>query len=338
MKNAREITAAFALILSIAFVRCSSATALQKEQDGEEQRSEQDTAVYYLGDAGLSTVSAVVEKPAVLDVPASPVIATLLEELSTLGVSDTFLTELRLHPAVEFDEKYTRINVVGTVTKPEYSQFYTDVAVRKCIAFLIEYDSLLSAVEEQYGVPREYLVAILYIETKLGTYTGSHHLPSVFLSVAASQYPQYLEYNLQQLYESYNGTPEELRELEQRLYRRSERKARWAKRELLALDTLYRYRGIDVFQLYGSWAGAFGYSQFLPSSYLRWGKDGDGDGKVDLFHFPDALHSIAYYLLDNGWGKTAEQRQRAIYAYNHSEEYVAAVITLAEKLAAARRK
>ena len=61
-------------------------------------------------------------------------------------------------------------------------------------------------------------------------------------------------------------------------------------------------RGIPREQLKGSWAGATGYPQFLPSTYLRLGRDGDGDGKVDIWrNEPDALASIANYLLDAGW-------------------------------------
>ena len=52
----------------------------------------------------------------------------------------------------------------------------------------------------------------------------------------------------------------------------------------------------------GSWAGAFGQTQFLPSSYLAYGRDGDGDGKVDLWGSqPDVFASIANYLAESGW-------------------------------------
>jgi membrane-bound lytic murein transglycosylase B len=61
-------------------------------------------------------------------------------------------------------------------------------------------------------------------------------------------------------------------------------------------------RGIPRSQLKGSWAGATGYPQFLPSMYLRLGADGDGDGRVDIWNSEaDALASIGNYLVKAGW-------------------------------------
>jgi membrane-bound lytic murein transglycosylase B len=104
--------------------------------------------------------------------------------------------------------------------------------------------------------------------------------------------------------------------------------------------------------LRGSGSGAFGYPQFLPTSYLRYGTDGDGDGIVDLYDSRDAAASCANYLASHGW-KTATsdaQRRAVIWRYNHSAPYVDTVLTLAGRIeraspapaprvrAAARRK
>ncbi len=258
--------------------------------------------------------------------------APVLQKLQQRGVPQAFIQLLATHPRVRFDEKFTRINVLGTSRKPDYSHFYNERAVQRCLRFLKQHDSLLQAVEQQYHVPKEVIVAILYVETKLGSYTGKHHIPSVFLSVAMADDSTYLAKNRERLRAQFQGSPTELAALEQKLVRRSRRKAQWALQELEALSQLYLQRGIDVFSLYGSWAGAFGYAQFLPSSFLRWAVDGNQDGHIDLFSFPDATHSIAAYLKAHGWGKSARQQRKAIYAYNHSQDYVTAVQTLAKKL------
>ena len=72
--------------------------------------------------------------------------------------------------------------------------------------------------------------------------------------------------------------------------------------ELDALVRLVGEQGIPREQLKGSWAGAFGQAQFLPSSFLAYAKDGDGDGKIDLWGSnSDVFASIANYLAGNGW-------------------------------------
>ena len=73
-------------------------------------------------------------------------------------------------------------------------------------------------------------------------------------------------------------------------------------------------RGIPRARLKGSWAGATGYPQFLPSVYLRLAVDGDGDGRADIWRSqPDALASIANYLRNAGWkpGRALGDRGRA---------------------------
>ena len=114
--------------------------------------------------------------------------------------------------------------------------------------------------------------------------------------------------------------------------KRAARKTRWAIKELKALEEIDARGVMDVSRLNGSWAGAFGYPQFLPSSYRTWAVDGDGDGTIDLYHFPDAAHSIANYLRDNGWTSKRSRQRKAVHHYNNSDAYVNAVFTLASKV------
>jgi membrane-bound lytic murein transglycosylase B len=111
---------------------------------------------------------------------------------------------------------------------------------------------------------------------------------------------------------------------------RSERKAKWAINELVAMSEIEKKFGIDFNTVYGSWAGAFGISQFLPSSFLNYAVDGNGDDKIDLFDKIDAIHSVANYLVAHKWGNTTEQKRKAIWRYNNSNAYVDAVLKLAD--------
>ena len=80
-------------------------------------------------------------------------------------------------------------------------------------------------------------------------------------------------------------------------------------------------------------AGAVGPMQFLPATWAHYGMDGNGDGRADIRNFSDAVFSAASYLCANG-GADPKQLPSAIWNYNHSHEYVSAVLRLARSLKA----
>lgn len=81
----------------------------------------------------------------------------------------------------------------------------------------------------------------------------------------------------------------------------------------------------------GSYAGAFGYPQFMPQNEsLHYSADGDADGKINLFSKADAIHSVAKYLSEHGWGK--KSNQRVVMRYNHSSEYAKIVLKYRESI------
>ena len=85
---------------------------------------------------------------------------------------------------------------------------------------------------------------------------------------------------------------------------------------LVALLRQSKAKGVDPLSLTGSWAGAIGYPQFMPAS-MSYAADGDGDGKIDLHSWPDAVMSVAKYLKERGnYGPTDSQRRKAIFSYN----------------------
>lgn len=127
---------------------------------------------------------------------------------------------------------------------------------------------LLARIEQETGVPEAIMVAIFGHETSYGTFTGDFDLLRSLATLA------------------YEGRRRELFEP-----------------EFLATLKLLDM-GIPREKLVGSWAGATGYPQFLPSVYLRVAKDADGDGKADIWRSQaDALASIAQYFVDAGWRK-----------------------------------
>ncbi len=124
----------------------------------------------------------------------------------------------------------------------------------------------LAKVERETGVPESIMVSIYGNETNYGTITGNFDLPQALASLA------------------YDGR----------------RRALFTQEFIDTLKIIDR--GYARQKLRGSWAGAMGYPQFLPSVYLRLARDGDGDGRADIWsNEADALASIANYFVSAGW-------------------------------------
>jgi lytic murein transglycosylase len=125
---------------------------------------------------------------------------------------------------------------------------------------------LIAQIEARYGVPGPIVLAIWGHESNYGSFTGTYDLPRAIASLA------------------YEGRRREL-----------------FSQEFVALLKMID-RGVPRWRLQGSWAGAFGNPQFLPSVYLRVAQDADGDGLADIWtNRADTLASIANYFRDAGW-------------------------------------
>jgi len=117
------------------------------------------------------------------------------------------------------------------------------------------------------------------------------------------------------------------------------RRSSWAEEELAQLLHMCRRQNRDPLSLKGSWAGAFGFPQFIPSSYLKYGVDGNEDGAVDLYNLTDAFASIANYLKSFGWSEgDPEKKRQAVWAYNHCDNYVKAVFAYARAIKTVRKR
>ena len=112
------------------------------------------------------------------------------------------------------------------------------------------------------------------------------------------------------------------------------RKSKWAYDELKAFLKYTIREGIDPVDINGSYAGALGISQFMPSSILDYAQDGNSDGQIDLFSHADAIESVASYLKKNGWhrGIKAKKASKVLYRYNRSQYYVKTVLKISELL------
>lgn len=254
----------------------------------------------------------------------------VVDKMIKRGVDTNFINHLLQSQNTQFNDKYVKINVTGFLGKPDYSKHYNSTAVSKSKSFLNDNIDILKNAENEYGVPKEVITSILYLETRHGGYLGYHHIPSVYLSTAMANQPEYIKMNKKELRRKFKGNKSELPELDKKIEKRAEKKANWALNQLVALEIVDTLLPVPVLELEGSWAGAFGISQFLPESYVKWAVDGNDDNVVNLFEVEDAVFSVANYLKTNGWGETKKEKRAAVFHYNNSTAYVNAVLKLAE--------
>ena len=158
-------------------------------------------------------------------------------------------------------------------------------------AFLAEHRAALQRAEDKYGVPKEVVTAILGVETSYGGNKGSHLVVDALYTLAFA-YPR-------------SGDPA-------KVDRENKREA-FFRDELAQLFALGKEQGFDIATLKGSYAGAMGWGQFMPSSYRDYAVDGDGDGRVDLFdNLDDVFASVANYFAKKGkWQANGPVMERA---------------------------
>ncbi|MGB5732832.1 MAG: lytic murein transglycosylase B [Thiohalocapsa sp.] len=152
------------------------------------------------------------------------------------------------------------------------SKHITGDMLGKGDAFWSRHAATLNRASQQYGVPPEYIVAIIGIETKWGGYMGKHRIVDA-LSTLAFDYP---------------------------------RRSAYFSDELEQFLIMSKEQGVDPFQPVGSFAGAMGLGQFMPSSYQKYAVDFDRDGRRNLWDPEDAIGSVAHYFNKHGW-QTGQQ-------------------------------
>ncbi|MFT2090222.1 lytic murein transglycosylase [Paraglaciecola sp. 2405UD69-4] len=148
-----------------------------------------------------------------------------------------------------------------------FSKRVTNWRVEKGREKLAEHREFLAKLTQEYGVPAHYLLAFWGLETNFGNYKGKIPTLRALTTLACDQ-----------------------------------RRSRYFSSELVQALILLERENLAPEQMIGSWAGAMGHTQFMPTAYLKYARDGDGDGKIDLWNSEkDALASAANFLKNLGW-------------------------------------
>ena len=271
--------------------------------------------------------------------PANTFVATLLESLAATSgqgkpVSEGEFRELlgRLSPEVYPENiiKYATPQSV-TIQNREHTDYRKVFLKPRRIAegarFIARHRAELDSAQARYRVEVRDIVSILMWESGLGEFVGSHYIVNVFLGqILYLDQARDLAVRELIIKGEADTTALKLGEAEKK---RLDRLRRSAALNLAALLRMSKEKGVEAAELRGSWGGAIGYVQFMPSS-MQFARDGDSDGRIDLCTWPDAIHSVANYLHANGYGASGRGRRRAIHAYNPIDSYVNGVIEYAD--------
>jgi membrane-bound lytic murein transglycosylase B len=210
---------------------------------------------------------------------------------------------------------------------------YSEITKLRTREFITTYREDLIKAENQFGVHKETIAAIIYVETKFGHVTGTHRIFNVLSSIALADQEFALKELRQEIKNRYQGhTTIKIENLISYYEKYAKKRALMARFELAHLMEMYVNANYNIMELRGSYAGAFGYCQFMPSSYIQYAMDGDGDNKIDLFNYHDAIFSIANYLKDKGWENNYYAKRRALLRYNYSRKYVSDVFQAAANI------
>jgi membrane-bound lytic murein transglycosylase B len=228
--------------------------------------------------------------------------------VAPMGKFEAFLAEARRTALAQgitaqtFDSATAGIAPIPSIAamnanQPEFSKpvwSYLDSAVsarrvKDAQVMLARYGTVLDGIAAQSGVPREILVAIWGMETDYGADTGGFNMFAALATLA------------------YDGP-----------------RAGYARPEFFAALKISQQQHYPTSEMVSSWAGAFGQTQFTPTTFLKYAADGDGDGQIDLWRSaPDALASSARLLADQGWKTGAswgyEVKLPANFAYEDAD-------------------
>ena len=188
------------------------------------------------------------------------------QNISKSVIDETLKSPAFIPGIVKSDRKQTEF----TLTLEQYlNRTVSNERVKNGRKKRAEYPSLLSRVEQKYGVPRNVTLAFWGMESNYGAVKSRYQLTSAFITLI------------------YEGRREE-----------------FFSKQLLALMKIADKNKLSVNDIHGSWAGAMGHFQFIPTTLTQYGVDGNADGRVDIINsIGDAMMSAGNYLNKLGWNK-----------------------------------
>ena len=246
----------------------------------------------------------------------------LIARLIQTGVSKEELLKIYTDPRMP---KMGRVSfkLKPRESKSIYRGFISKANLNTGRTFINNNQTTFNQVEKIYNVPKEVITAILLVESGFGRNTGRSLIINRLSRLGGISAPENLKFNLAKMQKEdpsikWSDVIARATYLEDTFMQ-----------EIPATIKICKENKIDIFNFKGSSAGAFGWAQFLPSSYLKFAVDFDKNGKKSLFSRQDAIASIANYLNSNGWNNKSDRE--VIWSYNKSDAYIDTILGLAER-------
>lgn len=261
------------------------------------------------------------------------------KELQRMGLSRAFIQESMKHYEPHSFDSVVTLNLLGFLRPAgEHMDRVDRLAVRKTQSFVNENRKAFDLAEEQLGVPANVISALLWIETRHGANMGNFHIVSAYLHLIQAHHKKNRVLLTKLAFEKNKKeqrfTKKELRKL---MMERTKKKSQWAREQLLALARIRSKKHLDIRNLRGSYAGAFGMAQFIPSSYLDYALPAQAGAVADLTKAPDAIMSVASYLSRSGWNnEDPESQVEALMKYNNSRDYADSILEISKKTGLAK--
>ena len=245
------------------------------------------------------------------------------------GFNADKIDALYQRPDITFETRNVSLFFILREGKMDHSNYTDARSIKKAKKYMERHKTELDRVQKRSGVKKSVVTAIILVETRLGTTLGKSSVFNSLSSIAALENPVARD----KVWKSLDGKGELSR---QSFDQKAKRKSAWAYRELKAFLEYTAKEGIDPFIVKGSFAGAMGIPQFMPTNIGHYAKDGNGDGSIDLFNHTDAQASVANFLKKHGWkpGIDRKKKKKVIHHYNHSDDYVDTILKISDLLEA----
>ncbi|MGD9826799.1 lytic murein transglycosylase [Desulfobacter sp.] len=252
---------------------------------------------------------------------------SLTQQLIQDGFDQEKTKALFANKTVCFDPGGVSLFFIHSESSLDYDQFSSQKFIANAQKYMVAHKDSLDKAQEEFSVDKTIITAILLVETHLGAYLGNRTVINTLSTMAALTNRSLAERVWQAI--ANNKKPERAN-----FDKKVDQKSRWGYDELKALISYANREGLDPVAIKGSYAGAMGIPQFMPSNALKLAMDGDKDGRVDLFDHDDAIFSVANYLKHYGWksGLGRQRQHEVLFQYNHSNYYVDALLKISDKL------
>jgi len=251
----------------------------------------------------------------------------LSQRLIQDGFNPEEINTLFSNEQVSFTPSGVSLFFIHSESSLNYDQFLALKPIANARAYMKTHKESLELAEKTYGVDKTVITAILLVETQLGGYLGKRIVINT-LSTMAALTDEGLKERI------WNSIPDKKKPTREKFEKKVKTRSQWGYQELKALIKYTTKEQIAPESIKGSYAGAMGIPQFMPSNALTLAKDGNNDGRVDLFSHADAISSVANYLKHHGWkpGIPRQRQHEVLFRYNHSNYYVDTLLKVSDKL------